>query len=119
MFMTEIPADEVIWQNERWAVTVLGLESRRNVEYPIPKSRLLEMYPGDKLRGVSAWARGLAEKSWVDNIDDFLEAFERALEVHLPGMHGCLDLNETARVARTEWVALQPDRIKLRSGSRS
>src|SRR4029079_8975004 len=56
-----IETGEPIWQNDSWAVTPLGLESRRTTEYPIAKADLIKMEDG-----LLSLPLQMARKAWVD-----------------------------------------------------
>src|SRR5262245_57211078 len=86
-----------LWTNGRWAVTDAGLESRyvingMPIDYPIEKERLLRVKRGTT--AVSMWGRQLAEKSWVEDIDAFVDALAEALRQHHPGQT-VVDLDAT------------------------
>jgi hypothetical protein len=79
-----------LFQNHQWAVTEDGLESIKPLTpYLIEANRLLDR------RGVGEgkfydWPIQLAKKSWVD-IEAFIEAFSRALELHAGKYEGKVD----------------------------
>jgi hypothetical protein len=100
-----IETDPPIWTNDLWAVTAYGIELRRGMPYPIPKEDLLELSRRGKSEGVSEWAMHLAEKTWVD-IPEFLEAFEKGLEIHFPGQDR-IDLEKTVAAATAKWECTQ------------
>ena|SRR3974390_1478037 len=88
----------VLWRNRDWAVTDYGLESLVPIfEYPIPKERLCELFPGAS--HISVWPRHMAEKSWVQ-FDLFCSAYVKALEIHAPKDRDKIDL--AASLARPE-----------------
>jgi len=94
-----------LWSNGRWAVTEAGLESRvvineMLIEYLIEKDRLLRVKRGTS--AVSMWGAHLAEKSWVQDIDPFVDALAEALRRHHPGRK-VIDIDATREDAQREW----------------
>jgi hypothetical protein len=69
-----------IWTGRQWQVTRQGLiTTRGNFHYFISRREILKgLHPG---RVGRAWPPHMAEKTWVD-IDDFCEAWLRALEAY-------------------------------------
>ncbi len=80
------------FQNHQWAATDYGLESTKPgapYEYNIEASRLLEM-KGAGRGELYDWPYHMAEKTWVD-IEAFIEAFTKALELHEGRYEGSVD----------------------------
>ncbi len=97
-----IPDEAVIlWQNDTWAVTDIGLEHRGRVDYVIPKKDLLEVRPGDRVSRAAAWPQQLADKTWLADLEAFIVAFEAAVRIHHPEETGAIDLAAGAAQART------------------
>jgi len=70
-----------LYQNHQWAVTDDGIESVEPAPtYYIAASRLTEM-GGAGEHVLYDWPVLMAEKTWVD-IAAFIQAFEKALEIH-------------------------------------
>jgi hypothetical protein len=72
---------KVLFQNRQWAVTDYGVESVKPApSYNFTAERLVETADygaGD----LYSWLVHMAEKTWVD-IEAFIEAFTKALELH-------------------------------------
>ena len=71
-----------LYENWQWAVTDYGLVSVKPgapYEYEIAAKRLLET--ANHGETIYDWPIRLAEKNWVD-LDSFLEAYTKALEIH-------------------------------------
>jgi len=81
----------MVWfENHQWAVTDYGLESiQLPWEYPIAASRLLETR-GSADSKLYNWPVHLAQKKWID-IEAFIEAFNKALELHEDEYRGSVD----------------------------
>ena len=79
-----------IFQNHQWSVTDYGVESVKPApEYHFAAKRLLET--GSAGRGeMYDWPVQMSEKTWVD-IEAFIEAFTRALEIHKGKYKGEVD----------------------------
>jgi hypothetical protein len=79
-----------IFQNNQWSVTDYGVESVKPApEYHFEAGRLLET--GSAGREVMYdWPVQMADKTWVD-IEAFIEAFTRAIEVHKGKYKGEVD----------------------------
>lgn len=88
---------EMIWVNDQWAVTTYGIEALSEVEYSIPKGELCKLRSGKESEGVADWPLHMADKTWVDKAS-FMEAFEKALDVHNPGGFETLNLEATREV---------------------
>ncbi len=90
------------WQNGQWAVTSAGLErvgrTSRDPE-PIRPERLAELYLFHEKFGIARWPVEFGDSDWVDP-DAFMEAFERALELHLPEGRFRINLKATADYVR-------------------
>jgi hypothetical protein len=99
----EIPADEIIWQNGQWAVTTIGIESRFGTDYIIPKEQLLETRKDRRGDGISVWGLHLAVKTWVVDIDEFVEALAKGLNVHHPDST-TINIELTLFAAREDWA---------------
>lgn len=84
------PPSEVWFKNHQWSVTDYGVEAVKPAPYyHFDKSRLLETgNRGDE--SYYDWPLQLAEKTWVD-IEAFLEAFVKALELHAGSFLGKVD----------------------------
>lgn len=69
--------DPVYFANGFWVVTGYGLECLKTY-YPIEAGRL-----GEGRAGLSEWLLHMAEKEWcAQDIDEFIEAFEKAIFIH-------------------------------------
>ena len=88
-----------LWQNHQWGVFSDGLErlDRPVSPYLIPKDELTQLRKPDL--GLAEWPVQLAEKSWVD-IEAFLNAFTKALELHNPDGQDQIDLEASFKAAR-------------------
>lgn len=95
-----------MFKNAQWAVTDYGVESIRPApSYPFEAKRLTETTKRENGTFYD-WPVHMAEKTWVDT-EAFLEAFERALELHKGRYSPAVDLamleaskNEARRIAR-------------------
>jgi hypothetical protein len=86
----------VLFQNRQWSVTDYGLECvQRSWEYWIAARRLLTT-TGSGHGTLYDWPVHLALKKWVD-IEAFIEAFEKALELHERKYEGPVDFSMLGR----------------------
>jgi hypothetical protein len=88
-----------IWANADWEVANDGMASIGSVEYFIARNRLCELRPGRENRGVASWPLQIADKSWAD-VETFLEAYQKALEILRPKGFETIDLTLSASMAR-------------------
>jgi hypothetical protein len=88
-----------IWANNHWQVADDGLASLGPVEYFIPRSRLCELRHRREAEGIASWPLQVAEKSWAE-IEPFLEAYQRALELLKPEGMEAVDLHLSSEIAR-------------------
>ena len=89
-------AEKYHFQNKQWAVIDDGMISLEPYEYHIPKLDLASVLNGSR---EARWAFQLAEKNWID-IEAFLEAFAKALEIHQPNGRENIDWAATCAMAR-------------------
>lgn len=96
----------VVWfENHQWSVTDYGVESVRPgapYHYHFDKSRLLET--GNHGGEMYDWPVHMAEKTWID-IEAFIEAFVKALDLHTGSYRGAVDqvmLEKSIERARRE-----------------
>ncbi|MBL4747582.1 MAG: hypothetical protein JKY17_01955 [Magnetovibrio sp.] len=72
---------KMYFSNNQWSVTDKGLETIHPApQYFIDKGRLTET-SGLEQGTIYVWPAQLAEKTWVD-IEAFIEAYIKALEIH-------------------------------------
>jgi hypothetical protein len=98
------PPSEVWFENHQWSVTDYGVEAVRPAApyYHFDKTRLLEA--GNSGGELYDWPAHMAEKTWVD-IEAFIEAFVKALELHAGKYGGTVDeamLKKSIERARRE-----------------
>jgi hypothetical protein len=81
-----------LFENDQWVVTDFGLvsvEPGAPHEYQIAADRLLEM-AGAGGGSLYDWPIQLAGEAWVD-LDAFIEAFSKALDIHHGRYTGTVD----------------------------
>jgi hypothetical protein len=88
-----------IWANAEWEVADDGLASLGDVDQFIPRDRLCELRSGRENEGIASWPLNMADKSWV-KIDEFLEAYEQALQLLQPRGRDEVDLSRSSELAR-------------------
>jgi hypothetical protein len=88
-----------IWANNDWEVADGGMASLGPVEYFIPRNRLCELLHGREAEGVAMWPLQIADKSWAE-IEPFLEAYQRALELLQPKGWEKIDVSLSSSIAR-------------------
>ena len=85
-------SEMILFENPQWAVDDWGLASKvppSPMAYEIAATRLLEI--GSRGDGPEyEWPEHMAEKTWVD-IELFLEAYAKALELHAGKYEGTVD----------------------------
>ena len=83
---TDEQTSKVLYENNQWRVTASGMESVKPAPtYELSANRLLE-----ERDGYYNWPVHMAEKTWVD-IEAFIEAFIKALELHAGKFDGAVD----------------------------
>jgi hypothetical protein len=88
-----------LWANNQWEVATDGIAALGDVDYFIARDRLCELRPGRQHLGVASWPLQIADKPWAD-LESFLEAYQRALQLLQPKGIEVIDLSLSFSMAR-------------------